>query len=133
MLAQASAPAFKLRSHRGHLTMQELIAFAEHVAQIMEREVIMEGVQSVRPQADGAVTITANPLTEGDAVPSMNVNVTPRPRHTFPRAEGLALWQHLAAYHEFLWPQVESFRLLSKDIVQNRSVGPVQQIKFTAE
>lgn len=130
MKAATPAAAFRLRRARGFLTMAELVSFAEHVARVMGHEVVMEGVESARPLNDGSVAIAALPLTEGDAPPSMNVNKTPRPRYTFPRSAGLAVWQHLAAYHEFIWPQVTSFKLTGDRIKQSRSLGSAQQVEI---
>lgn len=128
MKAHTNPATFRLRRARGYLTMQELVSFAEHVARVMGHEVVMEGVESARPLNDGSVAIQTVAITEGDATTSMNVNKTPRPRYTFPRTGGLAVWQHLAAYHAFIWPQLTSFKLTSKRITQSRSTGSAQQI-----
>lgn len=130
MKASSSIPAFRLTRARGFVKMSELIRFAQHIGRIMGQEITIEGADSARPLGDGSVAITAAPITEGDKTTEVNLNVGPKPQYTFPRNEGLAVWQHLAAYHEWLWPQIQSFKLQSNNLTETRTKEEVRYLKF---
>ena len=133
MRADQKAPVFRLRSHRGLLTMGELRDFANFAEGILGHTLTMEGVNGSRSLGDGTAVIDApGVIREGDVTRTTTVRREDRPSHVFSRTGGLAFWPQLRGFHDHLWPQLRAFRLRGGSIINSRASSGAQSLNFGA-